>query len=86
MKEFDNVIASQVTWSPHPPLAKVPGPFVSRARWNIRYFLVFLKNYHLQNTVYTVARRVCTLHLNEKFLSTKTPWDFDANLEISDSI
>ena len=26
-----------------------------------------------------------TLHLNEKFLSTKTPWDFDANLEISDS-
>ena len=26
-----------------------------------------------------------TLHLNGKFLSTKISWDFDANLEISDS-
>ena len=26
-----------------------------------------------------------TLHLNEKFLLTKTSWDFDANLEINDS-
>ena len=32
-----------------------------------------------------VRRNECTLHLNEKFLSTKTSWDFDANLEINDS-
>ena len=43
----------------------------------------FAENAYKQKV--TGQSNLFTLHLNEKFLSTKTPWDFDANLEISDS-
>ena len=50
--------------------------------------LPYLRLLLLQNTCRSYIAgyaKLITLHLNEKFLSTKPPWDFDANLEISDS-